>query len=210
MLYRAIDWDIFPGPNPFRRVKFFREEPVIRPLTADEAERIQQASEAVSLTATSGLQRAFGDIVAVALNTGMRKSEILHLAWADIREGEAIVKGKGSRTRRVPLNVAALEVIGRQPRAGAFVFDVPNRDKGDLMRRTVAQVARLSGVAWHFHLLRHRFASALMERGVDIVTIGEILGHSRVTTSLIYSHTTRERKAEAVSRLADTRARDQE
>lgn len=81
------------------------------------------------------------------------------------------------------------------------IFDIPNRNQQDLLRRTVNQVKKRSRVDFHFHLLRHTFATSLIERGADFVTISEILGHSKLTTSLIYSHTDKERKKRAVAAL---------
>ena len=51
-------------------------------------------------------------------------------------------------------------------------------------------------------LCRHYFATTLLERGVDIVTISSILGHSKMMTSLLYSHTDREKKKAAVEQLS--------
>lgn len=48
-----------------------------------------------------------------------------------------------------------------------------------------------------FHDLRHYFTTSLLEKGADLVTIGSLLGHSKIATSLIYSHTDREKKKKA-------------
>jgi len=201
MFYRAADWGLYAGQNPLRKVKFFREDPLVRVPSAVEVSRIREAARQISAKPHSKLQAAFSALVELALNTGMRKSEILNLKWKDIKDGEAYVQGKGDRVRKVPLNRAALAVIEAQGRAGEFVFNVPNRRQPDLLRRTVLMAGRLAGVTWHFHLLRHRLASDLLERGVDVVTIAAILGHARPSTTLIYSHTSRERKRAAVDLL---------
>jgi integrase len=70
--------------------------------------------------------------VAFAVNTGIGKSEILNLEWKDIREDEATLRGKGNRTRIIPLNRAAREAPGRQPKRSSYVFDIPNRKQKDL------------------------------------------------------------------------------
>jgi integrase len=69
------------------------------------------------------------------------------------------------------------------------------------LRRTIGQIRKATGIDFHFHLLRHFFTTALLEKGVDFVTIGSLLGHSKITTSLIYSHTDRERKKRALELL---------
>jgi len=127
------------------------------------------------------------------------------LRWKDVKEDEVTVLGKGSRRRTVPLNKEARAVLDRQLRRGEFVFDIPNRDRKDLFRRTVAQIAKRTGIDFGFHDLRHYFTTALLEKGMDLVTIGSLLGHSKISTSLIYSHTDRERKRKAVEMLEESK-----
>jgi len=203
MFYKAIDWEVYKGQNPLKKVKFYRENSVIKPLSHDEAKAVLEACRKVGARKrASGLQKAFADLVEFAFNTGMRKSEILNLQWKDIKNWEATVKGKGNRTRTVPLNAAARAIVERQRRQTPFVFPIENREQQDLFRRTVLQVRALTEIPFHFHLCRHYFATTLLERGVDIVTISSILGHSKMMTSLLYSHTDREKKKAAVEKLA--------
>jgi integrase len=131
----------------------------------------------------------------------MRKSEILELKWKDIKEDEIEITGKGSRRRVIPLNSSARGIIKRQPKKDEYVFDLSNRYQADLFRRTIGQIRKRTGIDFHFHLLRHYFTTRLIEKGIDFVTVGELLGHSKITTSLIYSHTDKERKKKAVSLL---------
>jgi integrase len=201
LFYRAIDWEAYQGSNPLKKVRFFKESPQIRSLPYPDLKRILEASREISKKPKSPVQKIFHDLVVFALNTGMRKSEILNLEWKDVKEDEAMVKGKGDRRRTVPLNGAALELLGRQPKRSSYVFDIPNRGQKDLFRRTVNQIKKRTGIDFHFHLLRHFFTTSLLEKGVDFVTIGSILGHSKITTSLIYSHTDREKQRKAVRLL---------
>lgn len=201
MFYKAIDWEVYQGQNPLKKVKFFRESPQIKPLTGSQVERILETSREISKKPQSPVQKVFHDLVVFAVNTGMRKAEILNLEWKNIKEDEATVRGKGDRRRTVPLNRAAQEVLTRQPKRSNYVFDIPNRNQGDLFRRTVNQIKKRTGIDFHFHLLRHYFTTSLLEKGVDFVTIGSLLGHSKITTSLIYSHTDREKQRKAVQLL---------
>jgi len=114
-----------------------------------------------------------------------------------------LFEGKGERKRTVPLNKVALEIINRQASREKFVFDIPNRHQNGVIHKTVVRAGRISGVKWTFHLLRHRFATSLIENGVDLITVSALLGHSKLTTSLIYSHTDETRKRKAVD-LLDT------
>jgi len=131
----------------------------------------------------------------------MRKSEILDLEWKNIKGDEVEILGKGLKRRTVPLNSTARAIIEKQPKKDEYVFDTPNRHQPDLFRRTIVQIRKRTGVDFHFHLLRHSFTTKLIEKGIDFVTVGELLGHSKISTSLIYSHTDKERKKKAVSLL---------
>jgi len=133
----------------------------------------------------------------------MRKSEILNLKWNDIQGHEALIRGKGNVQRIVPLNTIACSIIDKQTKRDEFVFHIPNRHQQDLLRRTVNQVKKRTGINFHFHLLRHYFTTKLIEKGVDFVTISGLLGHSKTMTSLLYSHTNGEKKKKAVDILAD-------
>lgn len=169
----------------------------------DIEKSIVQTAKDISASPGSPLQKIFYDLCILALNTGMRKSEILTIKWRDIKEGEIEVRGKGGKRRYVPLNKIANEIVSKQARRSEYVFNIPNRYQPDLLRRTVNQVKKKTGINFHFHLLRHTFTTMLLEKGIDLVTIGSLLGHSKMTTSLIYSHTDREKKKRAVDLLIE-------
>jgi integrase len=79
LFYRAIDWEAYQGPNPLKKVKFFKESPQIKPLPYLELKRILEASREISKKPQSSVQKVFRDLVIFAANTGMRKAEILNL-----------------------------------------------------------------------------------------------------------------------------------
>lgn len=201
MFYRAIDWGFFQGSNPVKKIKFYREDTPVRLLSRTEVLSVIEASRAIAKNGRSTLQRIFPDLVEFAAVTGFRKAEILQLRWRDIKDDTALIKGKGDRLRKIPLNNSAKAIIARQPRRSEFVFHVPNRDQQDLFRRTVIQIKKRTGLDFHFHLLRHFYASELLRSGVDIVTVSHLLGHSRTMTSLLYTHTDPEAMRRAVSQL---------
>lgn len=201
MFYKAEDWGLYPGPNPLRKVRFYRESPDVRAYTPEEVAAIREAVAEVVRTARSPAQKAIADIVSLALNTGLRRSEMTGLRWRDVRDGEVVVRGKGEKRRAVPLNEQAAAVVRRQPHTGEFVFDIPNRRQSHLFTCTFRRIAKLSGLPFTLHRLRHTFATNLLAAGVDIITVSSLLGHSRAMTSLLYSHTTPERKRVAVDAL---------
>ena len=59
------------------------------------------------------------------------------------------------------------------------------------------------GFDFNFHLIRHHFATTLLERGVDLATVAGLMGHSKEYVTTIYAHTTPEKQKKAVDLLAD-------
>jgi len=200
---RAIDWQIYIGPNPVSKVRFYKENGKVTPMSPEDLEKVHAAVREISASPQSPVQRVFGDLVELSVNTGLRKSEVLNLKWRDVSNVEIEVRGKRERVRRIPMNAAARAVIEHQPRtAGPYIFDVPNRGQVDVLRRTVIRIRKLSKVwHFHFHLCRHYFMSSLLAAGVDLQTIADLMGHSRYMTSLIYAHSTPERRRLAVEVL---------
>jgi integrase len=158
--------------------------------------------------------------VLLALNTGLRRGELLALMWKDVnlRTKWLTVAGqtsKNSQTRRVPLNAEAatsLEGWNRQSKGsltGSYVFA---SGKGKRMTtittgwRSLRKLARLRN--FHFHDLRHHFASRLVQSGVDLNSVRELLGHSDIKMVLRYAHLAPEGLANAVEKIARTEMRE--
>ena len=202
MFNRARDWEMFHGQNPVSRVKFYRETGKAHPLSPAEAVAVVKAAAKVAADPRSPAQAAVADLITLMLNTGLRRSEALGLRWRDYTGAEITIVGKQDRRRTVPLNAAARATIERQPREGIYIFSIPNRLQPDNLRRTVKRIRKLSGVEhFHLHLCRHYAMTAMLAAGVDIQTCAEILGHSRLSTSLLYAHTTPERRMRAVDAI---------
>ena len=208
MIYKAIDWGAYDGENPLRKVKFFREGGQVKPLSEAEITRVLEVAKEMSEDphARSTLQRSIYDILLLVLNTGLRRTEVMTLKWSDIKNDELYIKGKGDKGRVVPLNAEARAIIKRQPRRmSPYIFDVPNRASCSVLRRTTETIGRRAGVPFRLHLLRHAFATRLLASGVDVVTISALLGHSKIMTSLLYSHTDKARKRKAVNGITVTK-----
>jgi len=203
MLNKASDWGMFSGANPVSKVRFYKEGEKVRPLTEAEVSRVLDTARSISAAKdASPMGREFYPLAVFILNTGLRRSEALGLRWSEVRDDAVRVRGKGGRVREVPLNADALAVLRDRRRDGSFVFDVPNRDRAGVLRRMTETVTRRTKVPFHIHLLRHVFASRLLAAGVDIVTVGDLLGHSAIMTSMLYTHSSSEQKRKAVNRLA--------
>ena len=141
-------------------------------------------------------------IVELFYSSGLRLAELVGLDLGDVDLGDAMVEvtGKGAKTRRVPVGRLALEALRRWlvVRSGLAAADeralfVSERG-GRLHPRTVqARLRRLAlerGAARnvHPHLLRHSFASHLLESSGDLRAVQELLGHANISTTQIYTH----------------------
>jgi integrase len=155
----------------------------------------------------------YANLVALALNTGMRIGELLALSWADIdlaakkirvRKSLCRVSGmlkppKNNKQRDVFLNDAAMAALqGVDHRVGT-VFDVSYSAAYDALNR-IAQKAGLDGVGWH--TLRHTFASLLVLEGVPLFTVSRLLGHSSIRITERYAHLSDDKNKDAVAMLA--------
>jgi integrase/recombinase XerD len=141
--------------------------------------------------------------------TGMRVSELVHVGAADFDMELGIVRclGKGSKERLIPVGKSALRAVedyvshGRKALAGKrnpptlFL----NR-RGTVLSRVgfwkiLAAYGRQAGLATKLtpHLVRHSFATHLLERGADLRSIQLMLGHSDISTTQIYTHVLKER-----------------
>jgi integrase len=195
----ASVWDLFNGKNPVCRVRFFREDNIkLRTLSSDEERRLLS-------NAAPYLQ----DLICFALHTGMRVGEIFSLSWRDIDFAQGIISVRAQKTdtiRKIPINNVTRRILDfwSLGRRSEFVFYNPDTGKPfcDLKAgfKLACKKAGISDVTWH--TLRHTFASRLVARGVDIVTVQELLGHSTVTMTMRYAHTNLQAKQAAVRKLA--------
>lgn len=147
--------------------------------------------------------------------TGVRVSELVGLSLGDVDLDTAAMRvlGKGSKERVLPLGRLAREALGEwlaaagrgemEPERWASRADSEavflNRRGGRLSRQGVYQLVRRHGDAAGIsatltpHVLRHSFATHLLDNGADIRVVQELLGHARVTTTQIYTSVSRER-----------------
>lgn len=139
---------------------------------------------------------------------GLRSQELVDLNRADVhaRYGELLVRGKGGKMRMVPLGdeaAAALEryltsgrgeLERRRGGAAAAPLDALLLTRGGRalqtsdVRRIVAKYAAAAGVTASPHMFRHAYATHMLEHGADLRAIQELLGHSSVSTTQIYTH----------------------
>jgi len=198
MFNLAIDWKLFRDHNPVRKVRFFRELNTGTRVVSPEEEK------KLLLNAAPYLQ----DMIRFDLNTGLRIGEVFTLRWSNVDFERSILNvfaPKTLKTRVVPINSDARRVLEAWAlgRKNEFVFYNLETGKPFVdLKAGFAKACRkagITGVTWK--TLRHTFASRLVNRGVDIVTVQQLLGHFSVTVTMRYTHTNLDSKHTAVARL---------
>jgi len=147
---------------------------------------------------------AFRDkaIMELFYSSGLRLSELASLRWEqlDLPSGMVTVTGKGNRTRMVPVGRMASEALLQwRKNRGAFAsFEQPNvfvSQRGTAISTRTIQArirywAKRQGIPQNIypHLLRHSFASHMLESSGDLRAVQELLGHADISTTQIYTH----------------------
>lgn len=206
---KAVEWN-YLSENPLKKIKpakIPKKLPVF--ITESELGSILQH------TAKPDMK----DFFTLAFHTGLRLSELLNLEWQAVNFAERIIKvsntetftTKSKKERIVPLNQTALEMLTkRQPKILSldkknYVFQKYSgvRYERDFVSKHFKKAVRAAGLneGLHFHSLRHSTASNMVRRGVPIAVVKEVLGHSDIKTTMVYSHVRREDLVSAVKML---------
>jgi len=185
-LFNLADrWNKFFGKNPVSRVEMLEENNIrMRVLTVEEERRFLEVSPPY-----------LRSIVITALNTGMRKNEILSLKWeyVDFDKGIIILphtNTKSKKTRQIPINANLRKVLLEQKLQGGgseFVFHSDKSTTGHLnwLRHSFSTSCKRVGITdLTFHDFRDTFATRLIEAGVNIVAVSKILGHSDINLTI--------------------------
>ena len=201
--------------NPVRSVK--------APKAARRLPKALSADWAVQFVTASGGRAAQGDIFLAArdramlelmYSSGLRLSELLGLdtaapenageaaqGYVDFQAQEVFVRGKGGKSRRVPVGRPALqalkdwmrvrqEALAMDSQPALFVNKKGDRLSGRTVQRRFAQLALKAGLPTgvHPHMLRHSFASHLLQSSGDLRAVQELLGHAQIATTQNYTH----------------------
>ncbi len=196
MFNKAISWGKF-NDNPVRKVKLLKEDNKrIRYLEREEIRRLIDSC-ALHLR----------PIVIVAVFTGMRKSEILGLKWQNIDIERGIVyllETKNGERREVIINDTVKRTLIAVPKnpASPYVFcEEDGRPYANVRKSFDTALKKCGIINFHFHDLRHTFASQLVMSGVDLKTVQELLGHKSIEMTMRYSHLSPSHKKRAVEIL---------
>ncbi|PTQ79287.1 site-specific integrase [Nitrosomonas ureae] len=186
----AIDWEML-DKNPVARIPlYFEDNRVENYLSDTELERL--------LTVLHANRNSPVSLIALfALSTGCRMQEIMSLKWLDVDLVKGVLtiratNSKSKRLRTVPLNQTALEVLNQLNTQGKFEYLFINRLTGMPYRNIHKVWNRLREKAGlkhlRFHDLRHTHASIMVNNGISLYSVQQILGHSDPKVTMRYAH----------------------
>ncbi len=190
MFNRAVEWKMI-NENPIKSVKKIKS-PISKTIHFLEKLEIEKLLE--------NANSVVYPIIYTFLKTGMRRDELVFLEWSDIDWKNKQIKiinkevrnPKGQKERYIPMDDKLINILKSLPRNGSsFVFSTPEgKPRVNNLNREVKKVAAKAGIKKNInlHMLRHSFASHLVMGGVDLSTIQRLLGHSSITTTMIYAH----------------------
>ena len=187
MFNKAVEWGRLES-SPLKNVKKFKKpNSKDRILNVGEMKRLINAAD-----------NHLEPILIIALNTGMRKGEILSLKWENIKLSKRCIHledSKAGKSRDVPMNGLVIEALSAIPQNSEYVF-FNSRTGGPIQDvktafKTACKNAEIRGL--RFHDLRHTAATRMVEARVDLVTVSKILGHSSIQMTMRYAHPTPER-----------------
>jgi integrase/recombinase XerD len=179
------------------------------PKTASTEDIVRLIEAAAGVGGAAGARNRC--LLELLYGSGLRVSELVSLPLASLpKQGGAsmIVRGKGDKERMVALSAPALSAIGaflvfrpemvktaKSSKAVRFLFPSATSVDGKLTRRRVGQIIDAAALACGLdpaavspHVLRHAFATHLMEGGADLRTVQSLLGHADIATTQIYTH----------------------
>lgn len=186
----ASRWRKFFGRNPVSESGLLEvHNQVERILTFEEEERL--------LNSSPPYLRA---ILTCALNTGMRKGEILTLKWSNVDLENNVItlehtNTKSKKTRRIPINTPLRKLLLEQRlKSGGCEYVFPSSNgspykRHDSIKRAFEAALRRAEIkGLRFHDLRHTAATRMVENGANITAISRILGHADLKTTMRYAH----------------------
>lgn len=188
-------------------------EPLLSPKTGSYLPETLHSGHIVTILESIDASKALGrrDLAILELfySSGLRLSEICNarLETLDLDDGFIRVTGKGNKTRIVPVGGRARETIRdyldnerpklvkRRTSSQIFLSIRGSQLSPDRIRQIVKERAKFAGIEQNIypHLLRHSFATHLLEGGADLRVIQELLGHADISTTQIYTHVDQKR-----------------
>ncbi len=130
-------------------------------------------------------------VIQFALYTGARRAEIAGLKWQDVQGDTCHLIGKGNKERVIPLVPGAWEAMGTKKDIGHVFIHWIDLNKYSKRFKAIARECKIEDV--HLHNLRHTAGTAMLESGIPIETVQQMLGHSDLSTTRIYARIRQEK-----------------
>ncbi len=209
-LFHYLEYREIIDHNPFNKTLIHFREPVILPKTIPlhTIETFLSIIYRQHETAKTPYQKRNtlrdAAVVEMLFSTGMRISELCSLKVNDVNlyDGTILIYGKGSKERRIQIgNESVIHILTeyndyfraeRQSCSNFFVNQTGKALSDQSVRRMINKYTSLASIDQHItpHMFRHTFATSLLEADVDIRYIQEMLGHSSINVTEIYTHVT--------------------
>lgn len=197
----ALSWAIAQElltQSPMAKLPLPRKEHSTDRLTAEEAKRLLDVAKQRALSnKPAKLHYSLFIGVSLAIRLGLRRGEVFGLRWQDVdlihhrltvaRSYEGIPKNGKARTLPIPIPLAE-ELSQWKPLCAPSLVVCPLGKMGMRAFQNLLRDAECPYFSRPWHTLRHTFASLLIEQGGSILALKELLGHSSLDMSLIYSH----------------------
>ena len=212
-----------------------RKKPLPKALSVEQAINLVESANKESVQADDFLRARDRAIVELLYSSGLRLSELLGIdlnpietkeyssaGWIDFEAGEVMVLGKGKKRRTVPVGEAALHALkdwlavrashaltGKEVVQALFINKQGKRASARTIQQHLAALAVKAGLPTHVHphMLRHSFASHVLQSSGDLRAVQEMLGHASITSTQIYTALDFQHLAQAYD-LAHPRAKN--
>jgi len=185
MMTKACDWNMI-SENELRQVR------KVKPIRG-ERNRLRYLSQEEITRLIDCCDPTIKPIVITALSTGMRRGEIKKLRWDDIDLKHQVIlisdtTTKTGEKREIPLSTVLAQTLSGMVRRIDTPFVFPSEAWTNFRKRFDTALRKAGIKDFHFHDLRHTFASQMVMAGVDIATVSKLLGHKSLKMTLRYAH----------------------
>ncbi len=209
MLNKAVEWKYLKD-TPYKKIRMLK--PANNPVKFLTTEEIDKLMECASIW--------LKPILIVLRNTGLRTHELLNLRFSDINWDKKTLLVRSEKTnnfRVIPMNEELYlvmqwlkdnyphpntdKVLPRGENQKEYIFCYPNGSKVEAFKKSFYSACMKARIKASPHTLRHSFASYLVMNGVDLVSVKELLGHTQISTTMMYAHLSPSYKANTVEKL---------
>ncbi|MCD6163784.1 MAG: site-specific integrase [candidate division Zixibacteria bacterium] len=198
---------------PTKKVKKLKPKPTNKTkiLTPKECKLLLKTAK--SLAKTDKRMKVYFNAFQFILNTGLRSGELCNLMWNNVDFETGLIKiqekpGWSPKTyaREFYLNETSQKLLKSLPDREGYIFkDISgNKLDNDHLRSALIKIAKATGLNdfTRVHNLRHTFNSLMQMNGVDIATMGKILGHKDIETTMIYTHQTGDHLKKCINQIS--------